>query len=39
MKDGESINDMFKRMHILFKGIKALGQRFWKAQINQKLLD
>jgi len=39
MKDGQKIDDMFRRMHILLNGHEALGERFLKVEINLKLLN
>ena len=38
-KDGELMDDMFGRLHVLLNNLEALGQTYSKAQINLKVLD
>jgi len=37
-KDGELMDDMFGRLHVLLNNLEALGQTYSKAQINLKVL-
>ena len=39
MKEGEFLDNIFGRLQVLWKGFKALGHTFTKAQINLKILD
>lgn len=39
MMDGEIVDDMLRRMHILLNYLEALRQSFLRAQKNPKLLD
>ena len=39
MKEGEYMDDMFRRIQVLSNGLEALGHTFTKAQINLKILD
>ena len=39
MKEGQFMDDMFGRLHVLLNNLEALGQTYTKAQINLKVLD
>ena len=39
MKDGEFLDDMFRRLQVILDGLEALGHTFTKALINLKILD
>jgi len=39
MREGEYVDDMFRRLQVLLYILEALGYTFTKAQINLKILD